>query len=218
MQKPVGIVGCALLYLLLQSAASLGGPHKEPLPTKPLPAKGDYATGIYGLTFRPPERAMYCPLPNDWVGSDHGTVVFLEPPRVCYGTGFPSSGRGFDPADTSRIEIYYGYFLGEDEEKPAPCKPAGTATLFGKKTNLCRDMWRGLVTISVSGRYIADEPAELSATLVAKPDDLSRYMPQFTALVASIRTCSEKWTGGGPDKKKTFIIGQGPRCPPSQWF
>ena len=218
MQKRVGILGCALLYLLLQSAASLGDPHKEPLPSKPLPAKRNYATGNYGLTFRPPEHAMYCPLPKGWVGSDHGTVIFLEPPRACYGAGFPSSSRGFEPADTPRIEVYYGYFLGEDEEKTAQCKSTGTATLFGKKTNLCRDMWHGLATISVSGRYIADLPAELSATLVAKPGDLSRYMPQFTALVASIRTCSEKWTGGGADGTKTFVIGQGPPCPAGGWF
>ena len=211
------VLRAVLGFGLLWTAAS-GGTAKEPTPTKPLPANGDYATGIYGLTFKPPQHASYCPLPEDWTGSDHGTVIFLEPPHACYGAGYPSSGRGFEPADTPRIEIYYGYFMGEDIEKPAPCKSVGTATLFGKKANLCGDTWRGLATISVSGRYVADLPAELSATLVSKPSDLSRYMPRFTALVASIRTCSEKWTGGGPDKKKTFVIGQGPRCPPSQWF
>jgi hypothetical protein len=218
-KKPVGILACALLCLILHPAVSSAGPRKEPLPARPLPAKGDYATGNYGLTFEPPDHATYCPLPDDWVGSDHGTVVFLEPPRACYGAGYPSSARGFEPADVPRIEIFYGYDLSEDEDeaKPPPCKAMGTVTLFGKKTNLCRGKWHRLATANVEGKYKADEPAELSATLVAKPADLSRYMPRFIALIASIRTCNEQWAVGGAEGGKTFVIGQGARCPPSQW-
>jgi hypothetical protein len=216
MQKPIAVLVCALFCLSM--TAGQGRSPKQSTPAKPLPAKGDYATGIYGLTFKAPQHALYCPLPDDWTGSDHGTVVFLESPRACYGAGYPSSGRGFEPADVPRIEIYYGYDLGEDEAKPPPCKVAGTATLFGKKANLCRDNWRGLVTLAVSGRYTADQPAEFVATLVVEPVDQQRYLPLFTTLVASVRTCSEKWTDGGLDKKKTFVIGQGPPCPRTKWF
>lgn len=216
-QKSAGVIACALLCLLLQSAVSSGGPRKEPLPTKPLPAQGAFATGNYGLTFESPDQATYCPLPNDWSGSDHGTVIFLEPPRACYGAGYPSSARGFQPADVPRIEIFYGYYLEEGQAKPPLCKSMGTVTLFGKRADLCGDKWHRLVTVNVSGRYMADEPAELSATLVAKPDDLGRYMPQFKALIASIRTCSEQWTSEGAGKKGTLVIGQGPPCPSSKW-
>jgi hypothetical protein len=215
-KKYVGIIVCALLSLGLQSTASQAGQRKEPPPSKPMPATGEYASGNYGLTFKVPEHTMYCPLPADWVGSDHGTVLFLEPPRACYGAGYPSSSRGFEPADVPRIEIYYGYDLSEDDAKPPPCKAVGTAMLFGKQTNLCGGKWQELSTVTVSGRYMADEPAELSVTLAANPSELSRYIPQFTALVASTRTCSERWTDG-KSNKKTFVIGHGPRCPDSLW-
>jgi len=218
-KKPISILACALLCLLLHPAIGSAQPRNKPFPMRPLPTKGDYATGNYGLTFVPPDQANYCPLPNDWVGSDHGTVVFLEPPRNCYGAGYPSSARGFEPADVPRIEIFYGYDLSEDEDeaKSHPCKMMGTATLFGKKTNLCRGKWKRMATANVEGKYMADEPAMLSATLVAKRSDLIRYLPQFIALVASIRTCSEEWKIEGADGGKTFIIGQGPRCPSGQW-
>jgi len=219
MHKSVRVLAYTLLPLGLHWVACYGAPPKAPKPTKPQPAIGDYATGVYGLTFKAPEGATYCPLPEDWEGSDHGTVVFLEPPRACYGAGYPSSGRGFEPAETPRIEVYYGYFMGEDETKPPPpCREAGTATLFGKKTHVCRDSWHGMVTMNVSGQYVADQPAEVSLTLVAKPSTLDQYLPKFLAVIASIRTCSEEWSGGGPDKKNTFVIGHGPRCPAGRWF
>jgi len=193
---------------------AIASPNSQ-LPFKPLPAIGDFSTGNYDLTFKPPEHAMYCPLPDGWTGSDHGTIVFLEPPRLCYGAGYPSSGRGFEPAQTARIEIYYGYSFGDDGAKPPACKAAGVVMLFGKKTLLCRDAWRGLATLSASGQYEADSPAEFSATLVAKPTDLNRYLPEFAKLIASVRPCSTKFKGSD---RKTFVVGHGSACPPGQWF
>jgi hypothetical protein len=56
---------------LVVAAASLS----TPIPTPPIFVAGDYA-----LTFRAPPDTTTCALPPDWVGSNHGTVIFLRPP------------------------------------------------------------------------------------------------------------------------------------------
>ena len=70
-----------------------------------------YVSPNYNLSFRSPPGAYYCPLPKGWVGSDHGTILFLQRPARCGGAGYPSSSRGFEPAGLSRIDVYYGYRL-----------------------------------------------------------------------------------------------------------
>src|SRR5271156_6676533 len=82
----------------------------------PTPAPSLYVTENYALTFRTPPHTTICALPDSWVGSDHGTVIFLAPPRSCGRPGFPSSSRGFR-GNVPRIEVYYAYRV---EETPAP--------------------------------------------------------------------------------------------------
>jgi hypothetical protein len=82
---------CAVAALLIGSFA-----YGETLSAHPLPVPALYVTKNYGLMVRVPPRRTYCPLPADWVGSDHGTTVFLVPPADCAATaGYPSTARSW---------------------------------------------------------------------------------------------------------------------------
>ena len=212
MWRRFGIGACVVLWSL---AASLADTLQTPKPSDPQQVPGEYVTGNYGLIFQPPQKSFFCPLPKDWVGSDHGTFLFLKRPTACYGAGYPSSSRGFEPPTTARIEVYYGYAPEPDEEKPQACKVAGTAMLFGKKVSLCKREWQGMTAISASGRYTADAPAEFSATLVALPADQKAYMPMFLSFLASVHACDAGWTDSRTGKHMGF---RGARCPRTRWF
>src|ERR1700761_7268156 len=126
-----------LLVGLIAAAAGASAPVEKP--TAPLPTPPAFASEQYGLTFRTPPGSTYCSLPDNWTGSDHGTVIFLAPPKRCWGAGFPSSGRGFD-GNAPRVEVFYAYDLGDDEEgrKPPPCREVGRVLFLGKTRPLCR--------------------------------------------------------------------------------
>lgn len=87
-----------------------------PIPTPPIFVAGDYA-----LTFRAPPNTTTCPFPADWVGSNHGTVVFLRPPKGCGGVGYPSSSRSFSE-NVPRIEVFHAYWIGDPGTGPKPCR------------------------------------------------------------------------------------------------
>ena len=186
--------------------------------SNPLPTPSAFVSERYGLTFQTPRSSTYCALPNDWVGSDHGTVIFLAPPTRCYGAGFPSSGRGFD-GNAPHIEVYYGYDLAEDEEgqKPPPCREVGRVEFLGKPRPLCQTTSRQRVEVMVSAKYIADQPAEATLTLVTSRARLEADLPSFEALLRSARTCTATWRddkGGKP-----FTTGSGASCPTNaRWF
>lgn len=180
----------------------------------PARAPGRYATYNYGLTFRVPAGTSYCPLPRDWVGSDHGTTIFLERPRNCAGgAGYPSISRG--PEEGARIWIYYAYWMGEDERPPPPCRRVGRLQFLGRDRPVCETGIAGFVRREVRARYTADIAAEASFTLVTRPSRLDRDMPAFAMLVRSARTCSAVWRTPG---RRPFILGVGARCPPVGTF
>lgn len=184
----------------------------------PRAAPAAFVSQQYGLTFRTPANSFYCALAKDWVGSDHGTVVFLAPPAACGGAGFPSSARGWD-GSAPRIEVFYGYDLVDDDEKPtpAPCDRIGRAAFLGAGAPLCRKRARGTVEVSVSGKYQADVPAEAVLTLVTSRRRLAGDLQAFEALLRSARTCSTVWRGG--PGKTSFTTGSGPPCPrAASWF
>src|SRR5687767_6170802 len=104
--------------------------------SEPQPAPRQYMTGMYGLTFAVPDGATYCPLPEDWIGSDHGTTIFLERPGACGGSGYPSSSRDF-ASDPARISLFYAYWMGEDEPPPPPCKGVGSISFLGEARPIC---------------------------------------------------------------------------------
>jgi hypothetical protein len=185
----------------------------------PLPAPGQFVTEQYGLTFETPARSSYCALPKDWVGSDHGTVIFLVPPKRCLGAGYPSSGRGFD-GDVPRIEVFYGYSTRDDavDQAPPPCARIGSAEFLGKARPLCRIHVQGRKGISAEADYpVENGAANAVLTLVTTPVRLRADLSKFKLLLKSARTCTATWKpddGGAP-----FTTGSGPPCPSqARWF
>jgi len=174
----------------------------------PKPAPPIFVTSNYGLTFKAPPGSFYCPLPDGWVGSDHGTTVFLQSPEACGGAGYASSSRNF-LGDVPRIEIYYGYWFADEERAPPPCDMAGRTKLLSEPRPLCREDKDTRVNIRVWARYMADSPAEVVVTLVTEPGRLDRDIATLITLTVSMRTCSFVWTEHG----KKFATGTGPSCP-----
>jgi hypothetical protein len=181
----------------------------------PRPAPPIYATANYNLTFRSPAGTTYCPLPSDWIGSDHGTILFLEPPRDCGGAGYPSISRGYAPSDVARIEAYYGYAVDEGPLVLRRCRKAGTLTFLGRARTLCRRNEGGMISLEVVARYDAGATAEAIFTLRSNPARVARDLAAFRRLAASVRTC----TGSLRDQQGAIHRwGAGPPCPRSAWF
>jgi hypothetical protein len=177
--------------------------------SSPKPAPPVFETEEHGLTFQTPQGSSYCDLPSDWGGSDHGTVIFLAAPKTCDGAGFPSSSRSFAPEDTPRIEIYYAYWMGEDEAPPPRCVQIGRARFLGHVHRICQIKDGRSVGATIRGLYMSDGASEAVFTLVSTPDRVERDLDAFKALVKSTRTCTATWGDG----KKSFTIGTGPPCP-----
>lgn len=157
---------------------------------KPLPTPSLYISIDKGLSFRTPTTSTYCPLPKDWIGSDHGTTVFLTPPKICGGVGYPSSGRGFSPDTTPRINVYYGWWLDDFPPEP-PCKAQAKAQLFGRQQSVCRVDGGNMKAVQVYSRYQAEgsEPAEVYFTLVTTPKRYAADMKVFRAMLLSVKRC-----------------------------
>ena len=186
--------------------------------SKPRPTPGAFVSQQYGLTLRTPAGGSYCALPEDWVGSDHGTVIFLVAPRRCFGAGYPSSGRGFD-GDVPRIEVFYGYDLEDgDQVRPSPpCRAIGRAAFLGQGRKLCRTRHRRDIEVSVEAKYQADEAAKAILTLVTTSGRLQADLARFRTLLGSARTCTATWREdpGG----RSFTTGHGAPCPAAaRWF
>ncbi len=180
--------------------------------SQPIPAPRDYVTQNYDLRFPSPAHTTICPMPDGWVGSDHGTVIFLSPPAQCGGYGYASSDRGSTP-DMPRIEVYYGYWLGEDEPRRT-CRAAGWARLIGRRRRICRSDQEGDVRIEARALYHTDSEAEVDVALVTTPARLAGDLRRFQAFVVRVRTCSVTWF----DKSGAHVAGSGPACPPTHWW
>lgn len=199
--------------MLALAAAVAARHHAEKRIPKPI--SGVYSSVNYAITFPAPSDATYCPLPDTWVGSDHGTSVFLHPPRVCQGVGFPSSSRGFKP-NVRRIDVYYGYVIDDGETyTPEKCRSVGKITLLGKAHALCRSTDPHGVVLWSGATYFAGLNTQLVVTLVSTPNHLRHDLARFRTFAASVRTCSQvdRDVGG-----HSLRWGTGPRCPKSEWF
>ena len=211
------VLAAASIVSILLSASGTAAP----LTSRPRLAPRQYTTFEHGLTFQVPKSATYCPLPTDWVGSDHGTTVFLERPRRCGGAGYPSSARSFEPEYLARIDLFYGYSTREDEamdedkSSARPCRRVGMVLFLGARREVCEERKGGFVIRSVKAYYPADGESEAVLTLITRPERVRRDMPTFEAAAASFRTCKSIWKG----PKRPFTIGYGVRCPRgSKWF
>jgi hypothetical protein len=176
-----------------------------PVPTPPIFIAGDYA-----LTFRTPPNTTTCALPDNWVGSNHGTVIFLQPPKNCGGVGYPSSSRAFSE-DVPRIEVFYAYWSGDPGTGPAPChKVAGSIKFVAKARKLCQTDQGQYLRISVSARYSADAPAWVELALVTTPSRLDADLRMFRELAGSLTPCKVFWSSSDG---KSGSYGVGSLCP-----
>ena len=188
----------AVVAVALASAA-----RAEP----PLPAQGVFVGASYAFTFTAPPGLTYCRLPDGWSGSDHGTILFLRPPRSCEGAGYPSMSRGFEPPTVPRIEVEYERW-DASYHRP-PCRQVGRVRFLGRVRPLCRSVWRGMVVREVRGFYVADSETEATVTLVTVPSRLRRDLAVLRALAATAQPCAIPWQDAeGRDR----IEGSGRPC------
>ena len=180
------------------------------LSVPPVPAPPIFVAGNYALTFRTPPNTMICALPADWVGSNHGTVIFLRPPKDCGGVGRPSSNRSFSE-DVPRIEVFYAYWLGDPGTGPAPCKKVvGSIKFVAKSRSICEKEEAQDLRISVSARYPADAPAWVEVALVTTPGRRDTDLKTFRELAGSLTPCKGSWSSSDG---KSGSYGVGSICP-----
>lgn len=182
--------GCGQIGVAENSATSRPGPA-------PLPAPRLYRSADKNLTFPTPDGAFYCPLPKGWVGSDHGTVVFLTSPRRCdNGGGVASSDRG--ALNAPNVQVYYGYDVLEGNEKAAPdhCNEIGRTHFLGADRPLCVSRPDpDVVEVRAQAFYMAegaeqDIKAEAVFTLVTDSGRLRTDLEVFKELLGETRTCN----------------------------
>jgi hypothetical protein len=178
----------------------------------PLPTPSLYVTPNYGLTFNTPVGASYCPLPKSWVGSDHGTTLFLERPKECARGDYEQE---FSPPSVPRIDIYYAYWMGDDEPKPPACDADGSTTLFGQRHAICFGQINGMVTEEIRALYTFDGPVQVVITLTTTPPRRKQDLATLRALTASMRSCK---AGATNATGKHFVFGTGQPCPAGSWF
>jgi hypothetical protein len=197
----------------------------RPQPTPPL-----YVTENHGLMASFPPGLTYCPLPQDWVGSDHGTEVYLVPPAACGSSaGYQSSDR-FPASPVPTIGLYYAFNVVEIEHKSGQFSPPRTSRevlalyctephtrvpvviqLLGVPAVGCLIEHGRSVEVRVLGVYSAARAADglpdhiLIVSLATTKDRLSDDLRVFKAVAGSIHVCTPH---GAPD-----VTGQRP-CPP----
>jgi len=177
-----------------------------------------FVTANYALAFRVPPHSFYCPLPDSWVGSDHGTVIFLESPGYCGGSGYPSSSRSFE-REVARIEIYYGFDQSEDDGSLTAqqrCDAIAHWRFLNRRTAICKTTEREKIILTAEAKYMTYAPAEAAFSLVTTASRLADDLVTFRALLASARPCRVKWKH---ENGRTERFGTGGPCPSgANWF
>jgi len=185
------------LVALAQAAVAPDGPVAAP----PL-----YVTHNQGLAIRVPRGLTYCPLPADWVGSDHGVTLYLAPPARCGGAGYPSSDRDATP-DTPAIDVYYEINT-DDYVDHRKCRERVPFQLFGRPARACkrkRDAW---IEVEARADYrVGQEPHDLVLTLHTSPERYSADLAAFRSFAKGVRACLPEWADGRQQP-----------CPSAQWF
>jgi hypothetical protein len=191
--------------VLLALAAGLSSPTLAP----PVFISGK------AVTFRSPPKTFICPLPKDWIGSDHGTTLFLQRPRSCARQGYPSSERNYRGSlGLHRIEMFYWYWMGEDEP-PHKCHQIGTLAWMGKERPLCLTRVRGALEFWSQARFFADTDSAISIRLVTSSPSIAADLKTFRSWSTTVRACRihAKNANGKP-----FTYGPTPDCPSNGVF
>jgi hypothetical protein len=198
----------AVLPWIAPSAADdLGAGQPQPTPSL-------YVTENHGLMARFPPGLTYCPLPKDWVGSDHGTEVYLVPPVACgLSTAYQSSDRSPE-SRVPTIGLYYAFNVAEIEHKPGQFSPPRSARevlsmhctephtrapagirLFGVPAAGCLIEHGRSVEVRVAGVYSYASATDglpdhiLLVSLMTTKDRLGDDLGVFKVVVGSIHVC-----------------------------
>jgi len=190
-----------LAALALFALADAATARAAPAPAPPL-----YVTHNQGLAIAIPQGLTYCPLPSDWVGSDHGVELYLTPPSRCGGAGYASSGRDATP-QTPAFEVYYEFNTSDYVDRRRCVAPV-RLTLFGRPARACRRRDGGWITVEARANYaVAGEAHDLVLSLRTAPARYAADMSRFRAFAKGIRACRPEWADG-----------RQPACPKTQWF
>jgi hypothetical protein len=182
----------------------------------PKPAPPIYVTHNHGIRADIPAGLTYCPLPSDWMGSDHGTTLYLVPPRRCgRTTAYPSTNRRVSNPVPS-IDLYYGFNVAEINrrdahsspprtsaeyvnawcEKPSQAIPVGL-TLLGAPALGCRHDQGSNVVIELMAVYSWQNSEsdvrperELVVTLSTTKERIEKDLRTFGLFAAGIRLCT----------------------------
>src|SRR5215471_1260715 len=185
-----------------------------------------YVTSNYGLRAQIPPNLRYCPLPEGWVGSDHGTVLFLEPPSECIpSAAYPSIIRP-TPEFVPAIYIEYEHSVEIDRGNGKSSLPGNTSEvmqqyceksdrqipsglrLLRRQAVGCRHEEAGLVDIKLGALYWSNQE-ELFVTLHTTRQRLSQDLLIFAKVASGISECKPDW-----DKSKRAV----PPCPHAPWW
>jgi hypothetical protein len=185
------------LFALAEAATATVPPRSAP----PL-----YVTHNQGLAIVIPKGLTYCPLPDDWVGSDHGVALYLTPPSGCGGAGYPSSDRDAK-SETPAIEVYYEIHTDDFVDR-RPCRAPVAMRVFSRTVRACRWRDHGWITIEAWTGYAVGQEAHdlilgLRTTKARYESDLAR----FRSFALGVSACRPEWSGG---RQRA--------CPKTQWF
>ena len=174
--------------------------------TPPRPAPPLYVTHNQGLRIAIPGGLTYCPLPPDWVGSDHGVELYLVPPQSCGGAGYASSDRDVTP-DEPAIDVYYE-FNTDDYVDRRRCAAPVALRLFGRPARACRRREAGWITVEARANYaVGREPHDLVLTLRTTEARYARDFARFRSFARGVSVCRPEWGDG-----RQWA------CPMAQWF
>jgi hypothetical protein len=222
-----GLMKRSWFSLIVVTALLVGDVQGQTALEPPQPAPKLYVTNNYGLVAKIPNGLTYCPLPEGWVGSDHGTVLFLKPPSGCFPShSYPSSSRPtreFAPA----IDLYYGHNVSEIDRGKGESSPPRTSTelakkschqpylrippglkLLGKPAVGCRHDDGDRVEIALAALYWSGDEG-LIVTLSTTRKRLSRDLPMLAKVASAISVCKPDW-----DKSTRAV----PACPDAPWW
>ncbi len=173
------------------------------LPAEPAPRI--YMTPNYGLLMKVPAGYFHCPLPDGWIGTDHGTNLFFTRPAQC------------DAASGPHIAIDYEHNVAEIVRADGTEGPPRTALefarlecrggailltglhLLGAPAAACRGRDGAIQSFAAVydlGPRPADEDAPaytLSVSLVTTPARRAGDERALLRLIRGISVCTPDW-------------------------
>ena len=189
---------------LLLFAALLGTPADR--------APRRYVTPNYGVRLALPAGLFYCPLPDGWVGTDHGPNLYLVRPD-CADPAGPHIGVDYEHNVAE-------HDFGDGDERPARTDAelrrfectgrAGPAvTLLGRRVVACVEAHANAVSVTAWAVYDLEPPEHprdrgaqtLAVALSTTPRRLAADMIAFRRVAAGASACTPRWakrTSGRP--------------------